>query len=139
MRGTFKARLVGLLMVLCAVVLVAVGCGSDDEGGSSEDPQAEIRALVVETFAFEDPTKICEENLTDSLLGESYEGEDREARLEDCIEDEPADVGEIEFRKVKVEGNTATAAVEAVRSNGRSSKFTVELVDEDGWKIDGIG
>lgn len=140
MRGIFNIRLVALAAALCALAIVAAGCGSDDGGDSTDgggNPTAEVKAVVVESFAFEDPETVCEENLTEAALEDGYEGEDHEARLEACKEDEPADVGEITFRGVEVKGDTATADVTATRPNGRQSKFTVRLLDEDGWRIDG--
>lgn len=141
MRGIFGTRFMALMAALLAVAVVAAGCGSDDDGnsGGSSNPQAEVKTVVEESFAFEDPEKVCEENLTDAALEGGYQGEDREARLETCKEDQPAEFHKLEISKVEVKGSTATVTVEAFQSNGRSSKFKIRLLDEDGWKIDRIG
>jgi len=141
MKAIFSTRFMAAVVALLAIVVVAAGCGSDDGGdsGSSSngDPQAEIRALIEESFAFEDPKAICEENLTEAALEEGYEGKDREARVKACSEDEPVIPDRVEISKVEVKGDTAIASAEAFQPNGRSSKFTIELLNEDGWKING--
>jgi len=141
MRGIFKTRFAALAVALLAVAIVAAGCGSDDGGdsGGSGDPKTEIKTVVVESFSFEDPEAICEENLTEAALEESYDGEDREARVEACKEDEPVSLKEIAVSKVKVNGSTATAEVTHTNQNGGRSTFPIRLRDEDGWKVDGVG
>jgi hypothetical protein len=139
MRGSFNTRLLALVAALLALALVGAGCGGGDDEGSGGDAEAEITALVEESVAFEDPATICEENFTEAALEENYEGKDREARIEDCSEDEPGGLEDVEVSKVEVEGDTATAEVSAkVEDEDETAEFTVEVRDEDGWKIDGV-
>jgi len=139
MRGSFNTRLLALMAALLALALVGAGCGGGDDEGAGGDAEAEITALVEESVAFEDPATICEENFTETLLEENYDGKDREALLEDCADDEPGGLAEIEVSKVKVDGSTATAEVSARSEEAdETTEFTVALRDEDGWKIDGV-
>lgn len=133
-------RLLALLAAVCALGLVAAGCGGgDDDGGSGGDAEAEVTALVEESVAFEDPATICEENFTEAALEENYDGKDREARVEDCSEDEEGGLADIEVSEVKVDGETATAEVSArPEDEEQATEFTVEVRDEDGWKINGV-
>jgi hypothetical protein len=137
MRKRFRA--LPLLLAVCALVLVAAGCGGSDDETSGGDAEAEVTALVEESVAFEDPATICEENFSDELLEENYDGKDREAWVEDCSDDGADSLAEIEVSKVKVEGETATADVSALADGtDEPTEFTVELRDEDGWKISGV-
>ncbi|HEV2791796.1 MAG TPA: hypothetical protein VGV69_10905 [Solirubrobacterales bacterium] len=138
MKGSSTTRFLVLAAALLALALVGAGCGGDDNGGSG-DAESEVTTVVEESVAFEDPATICEENFTDKALEENYDGKDREAWVEDCSDDDPGGLTGIEVSKVKVDGATATAAVSA-RAEGEddATTFTVELVDEDGWKIDGV-
>jgi hypothetical protein len=128
-----------LLLAVCALALVGAGCGGDEETTTGGDPKAEVTALVEESVAFKDPATICEENFSDEVLEENYEGKDREAWVEDCSDDGPDTLAEIEISGVEVEGDSATAEV-SVRDDGadEATEFTVELRDEDGWKISGV-
>lgn len=129
-------RYLALGAALLAMVFVGVGCGSDD-GGSSGDPEAEVTSVVEESVAFQDPATICEENFTEKALEENYDGKDREELVADCSEDDPGTLTDIEVSGVKVDGETATAKVSG-KQDGEAGNFTVELLDEDGWKIDGV-
>jgi hypothetical protein len=132
------ARLVALAAALLALALVGAGCGGDD-GGSGGDPEAEITTVIEEAVNFEDPATTCEENFTEKALEENYEGEDREALLEDCSDDETGTVTDVEVSNVTVDGDTATAEVSARDDDeGETIEFEVELADEDGWKIDAV-
>jgi hypothetical protein len=135
---TSITRFLALAAALLAMALVGAGCGGDDNGGSG-DAESEVTAVVEESVAFEDPAAICEENFTDKALKENYDGKDRDAWVEDCSDDEPGGLTDIEVSKVEVDGETATAKVSA-RAEGEdeTAEFTVALVDEDGWKIDGV-
>ena len=142
MRSTSAiTRFLALAVALFALALVGAGYSSDDGGstggGNSED---EITAVVEESVAFEDPATICEENFTEEVLEENYEGKDREALLADCSDDDAGGTTDIEVSNVKVNGDTATADVSA-RSEEEDEpvEFSVELVEEDGWKINGVG
>lgn len=137
MRRSFNLRLLLAAAAVCALVLAAFGCGGDDDSGSGGDAKAEVTAVVEESVAFEDPATICEENFTDNALEENYDGKDREELVADCSEDEPGDLTDIEVSGVKVDGETATAEVSA-KQGGESGEFTIELLEEDGWKIDGV-
>jgi hypothetical protein len=137
MKESSSTRFLALGAALLAMVFVGVGCGGDDDGGSGGDAKAEVTTIVEESVAFEDPATICEENFTDKALEENYDGKDREELVADCSEDEPGDLTDIEVSGVKVEGETATAEVSA-KQGDESGNFTVELLDEDGWKIDGV-
>jgi ABC-type glycerol-3-phosphate transport system substrate-binding protein len=134
-------RFLALAAALLAMAFVAAGCGSSDDSTTSSggDAEAEITAVLEESVAFEDPATICEENFTEKVLEENYEGKDREARVEDCSKDEPGGLTEIEISSVKVNGDKATAKVSAVPDGeDKPTSFTVELADEDGWKVDGV-
>lgn len=137
MRRNFNFRFLLLATAVCALSFAAFGCGSDDDSGSGGDPKAEVTTVVEESVAFEDPATICEENFTEKALEENYDGKDREELVADCSEDEPGDLTDIEVSGVKVDGETATAEVSA-KQGGESGNFTIELLDEDGWKIDGV-
>lgn len=137
MRRSFNFRFLLLAMAVCALTLAAFGCGSDDDGGSGGDAKAEVTAVVEESVAFEDPATICEENFTEKALKDNYDGKDREELVADCSEDDPGSLTDIEVSGVKVDGETATAEVSA-KQDGESGNFTIELLDEDGWKIDGV-
>ena len=137
MRRSFNLRLLLAAAAVCALVLAAFGCGGDDDSGSGGDAKAEVTAVVEESVAFEDPATICEENFTDNALEENYDGKDREELVADCSEDEPGDLTDIEVSGVKVDGETATAEVSA-KQGGESGEFTIKLLEEDGWKIDGV-
>lgn len=137
MSRSFSTRLLAL-MAICALALFATGCGGDD-GDSAGDAEAEVTTLVEESVAFEDAATICEENFTDELLEENYDGKDREAWVEDCSDDEEGGLAEIEVSEVKIDGDTATAEVSARPDDEEeTTEFTVELRDEDGWKISGV-
>lgn len=138
MKRSFNARLLILLAAMFALALVAAGCGSDD-GDSGGDAEAEVTALIEESVAFEDPATICEENFTDALLEENYDGKDREAWVEDCSDDEEGELAEIEVSEVRVDGDIATAEVSAqAEDEDQATEFSVELRDEDGWRISGV-
>ncbi|HEX6602744.1 MAG TPA: hypothetical protein VF030_08880 [Solirubrobacterales bacterium] len=136
MKRSSSTRLL-LVAAIFVLALVAAGCG--DDGDSGGDAEAEVTTLVEESVAFEDPATICEENFSDALLEENYDGKDREAWIEDCADDEEGEIAELEVSEVKVNGETATAAVSA-RNEGEdeTAEFTVELRDEDGWKINAV-
>ena len=137
MSRSFSTRLLAL-MAICALALVGAGCGGDD-GDSGGDAEAEVTTLVEESVAFEDAATICEENFTDALLEENYDGKDREAWVEDCSDDEEGGLAEIEVSEVKIDGDTATAEVSArPEDEEKATEFTVELRDEDGWKVSGV-
>lgn len=140
MRRSLNLRFLLLAAAVCAFALAAFGCGDDDDSGSGGDAKAEVTTVVEESVAFEDPATICEENFTENALEENYEGKDREALVADCSDDEPGGLTEIEVSGVKVDGETATAEVSAKQDEegGETATFTVELRDEDGWKIDGV-
>ncbi len=132
-------RFLGLAAALLALVFVGAGCGGGDSTTSGGDAEAEITAVLEESVAFEDPATICEENFTEKVLEENYDGKDREAWVKDCSEDEPGGLTEIEISDVKVNGDTATAKVSALpEGEDEPTKFTVQLADEDGWKVDGV-
>jgi hypothetical protein len=138
MRRSFNLRFLLLATAVCALAFAAFGCGSgDDDSGSGGDAKAEVTTVVEESVAFEDPATICEENFTEKALEENYDGKDREELVADCSEDEPGDLTDIEVSGVKVDGETATAEVSA-KQDGESGNFTIELLDEDGWKIDSV-
>jgi hypothetical protein len=137
MKRSFSSRLLVLMAAVLALALVA-GCGGDD-GEDSGDAEAEVTAVIEESVAFEDPATICEENFTDTVLEENYDGKDRAAWIEDCSDDEEGGLAEIEVSEVKVDGNTATAEVTArAEDEEEPTEFSVDLRDEDGWKIDGV-
>jgi hypothetical protein len=137
MSRSFSIRLLAL-MAICALALAAAGCGGDDSD-SGGDAEAEVTTLVEESVAFEDAPTICEENFTDALLEENYDGKDREAWVEDCSDDEEGGLAEIEVSEVKIDGDTATAEVSARPEDEKeATEFTVELRDEDGWKVSGV-
>ncbi|MDQ3724751.1 MAG: hypothetical protein M3335_02485 [Actinomycetota bacterium] len=133
-------RFLALAAALLAMAFVGAGCGGGDSTTSGGgDAEAEITAVLEESVAFEDPAPICEENFTDKALEENYEGKDREAWIEDCSDDDPGGLTEIEISNVKVDGDEATAKVSALpEGEDEPAKFTVELINEDGWKIDGV-
>ena len=139
MRRSFNLRLLLAAAAVCALVLAAFGCGGDDDSGSGGDAKAEVTAVVEESVAFEDPATICEENFSDTLLEENYDGKDRAAWIEDCSDDEEGGLAEIEVSEVKANGDTATAEVTArAEDEEEATEFSVDLRDEDGWKIDGV-
>jgi hypothetical protein len=128
-----------LLLAICALALLPAGCGGGDDETSGGNPEAEVTALVEESVVFEDPATICEENFTDELLEENYDGNDREAWVEDCSDDEQGGLAEVEISGVEVKGETATAEVTARNEDDDdATEFTVEIRDEDGWKISGV-
>ena len=133
------ARLVALAAALLALALVGAGCGGDDDGGSGGDPEAEITSVIEESVTFEDPAAICEENFTEKALEDNYEGDNREALLEDCSDDEGGTVSDVEVSNVTVDGDTASADVSARDDEeDETISFEVVLADEDGWKIDAV-
>ena len=140
MGKNFNFRFLLLAMAACALALAAFGCGSDDDDGSGGDAKTEVTTVVEESVAFEDPATICEENFTENALEENYDGKDRDELVADCSDDEPSSLTEIEVSGVKIDGDTATAEVSAKpdKAGGEAASFTVELLDEDGWKIDGV-
>jgi hypothetical protein len=140
MRSTSATtRLLALAAALFALALVGIGCGEDDGGSTGGGGEDEITALVEESVSFEDPATICEENFTEELLEENYEGDDREALLKDCSDDDAGGIEEVEVTDVKVKGETATAEVTAhTEESDEPAKFSVDLVEEEGWKIDGV-
>lgn len=139
MRTRSNTRLMTLLVALCAIAAVVAGCGGGDEGDTSDDPRAEIRALVEESIAFEDPATICEENFTEAALKAGYKGNDHAARVEECSKDDPADLGDLDFLRVKVDGDTAKASFQVTIPNRPPLELPVDLRDEDGWKINKVG
>jgi hypothetical protein len=140
MQRSSSTRFLALVAALFALALVGVGCGGGDDGDSGGDAEAEVTTIVEESVAFEDPATICEENFTENALEENYDGKDREELLADCSDDEAGGLTDIEVSGVKVEGETATAEVSAKQDEegGETASFTVELLNEDGWKIDGV-
>lgn len=140
MKGISSTRFLALAAALLALAFVGTGCGSDDgDSDTSSDPKAEIAALVEESVAFQDPATICEENFSEAALEENFDGKDREARIETCSGESPSELTDLEVTKVEIDGKTAVARV-SVQPEGQeeTGNLTVELVDEDGWKIDGV-
>jgi hypothetical protein len=146
-------RFLALAAALLAMAFVGAGCGGGDDSTTSSsggnagaetttvDAESEITAVLEESVAFEDPATICAENFTDNVLKENYEGKDREARVEDCAKDEPGGLTGIEVTDVKIDGDKATAKVAALPEGEEDPKpvvITVQLADEDGWKVDGV-
>ena len=124
-------------MALLALGLVGAGCGSDDSG-SGDGEEGEISSIVEESVTFEDAATVCEENFTDNALEENFEGKDRAAQIEDCSDDEPSDLSDLEVTNVKITGDSATAEVAATEED-EDIDITVELVKDGGdWKIDGV-
>ena len=124
-------------MALFALALVGAGCGSDDsDSGGGEE--GEISSIVEESVVFEDAATVCEENFTDNALEENFDGKDRDAQIEDCSDDEPSDIADLEVSDVKITGDSATAEVTGTEED-EELDITVELVKDGGdWKIDGV-
>lgn len=137
MRRSFNLRFLLLATAVCALALTVFGCGGDEDGDSGGDAKAEVTTVVEESVAFEDPATICERNFTENALQENYDGKGREELVADCSDDEPGSLTDIEVSGVKVDGETATAEVSA-KQDGEAGNFTIELLEEDGWKIDGV-
>ena len=124
--------------MLVGIAVAVPGCGGG-EAGSGGDQSAEVAAVVEKVVAFEDPATVCETSFTEHMLEESHDGGDRDARVEDCADDETGELDDIEVSEVEIDGDTATARVTGSdKRDGEFADFTVELVDEDGWKVDGF-
>jgi hypothetical protein len=125
------------LLAAVAVAGAVSACGSGEE---SPDPEqsAEVAAVVEESVAFEDPMTICAENFTEHSLESDFQGADRDARLDECSDDEP-ELTEIEVSEVEIDGEAATARVTGSDVlDGERADFVVVLVEDGGWKIDGF-
>lgn len=141
--GGVKVRL-GLLLVLATVSVIA--CGSEGSG-PAETPEpaaggeAAVRELIELAFTDGDPS-YCGELYTEELL-EQISGEEGDAALEECIENESddsdTDARAVEVADIEIDGERASA--NATTDGGQFSGSTFELTleaEEDRWLIDRI-
>ena len=135
----------GSLFLLCLAALVAAlvlaACGDDDEGGGGESTsdEGQIEAVIEESVGSDDPDA-CTEAATLAFL-EQTELAKGQAAIDSCIEstqDESDDPDSVEVSAVEVEGDTATANVAFAGGSFDGQSLSVSLVNEGGWKLDGI-
>ena len=117
--------LLGLMIALAA-------CGGDDNSG--DDTEA-IRDVLVRSVTESDPSKRCE-SLSSELLRRLHG--DQEGCLRHAEGDEPADDAKV--TDIQVDGDTATAKLEAVGGPSPGAAGGMALVREDGvWGISALG
>jgi len=114
---------------LCAAAL-ASGCGADDERDVRDT--LERYATAVER---QDYQALCDELLSDQLVENLREvGYPCEIALQRGFAD--VEKPSISVRRVKIDGNTASAVARTDAANQEPSEDTIRLAKEDGrWKI----
>lgn len=114
-------------------LLAAAGCGGDDSG-SDEDA---IREAIRLSLTTDDPKGDCNERLSDSLIQRSYGSRARCEQIQKENAGNSAD--SVEFAGVTVEGDAATAEIEARGGEVGRVEGVLEVKREDGdWRIDDI-
>jgi hypothetical protein len=115
-------------------VAIGAGCGGDDGGGDEEA----IREAIRLSFTTYDPEGDCNERLSRSFIERTYGTRPRCERLQADDEDEE-NAESVEFASVEVDGDAATAEIEARGGEVDGARGALELVREDGdWRIDGV-
>jgi hypothetical protein len=125
------------VLVLAISAGLCFGCGGDDGGGDEEA----IREVVRLSLTTTDPEADCNERLSDSLIERTYGTRRRCERIqrEDEEEDDEADAKRVDFVSVRIEGDSASARIQARGGEIGSVGGTLEVAREDGqWRIDGI-
>jgi hypothetical protein len=138
--GGERAKFI-LAAALAALALAATGCGGDgDEGpsGSSGDEE-EITEVLNIFFTTTDPVQ-CEQVTENFFREQSPDVLAADDPMEECAKsiDPTGSAESIEVGDVEVDGSDATATVTPEGGTFAGSSVTVAMVDDGGWKIDGI-
>jgi hypothetical protein len=127
-RVTASAILVGLALA------AAAGCGS---GGNSDED--EITGVLTTSFTTADPVQ-CEEvtqKAMEQLAPTAAAAKDPVAACRSQL-DPSSNAHSIRVTNVAVDGSHATATVVPDGGSFQGATVRMALVDDDGWKIDGI-
>jgi hypothetical protein len=129
------------LLLAFALVASAAGCGGDDGSGSSGDSaSSEITGVLETFFTTSDPIQ-CEQVTQRGFERFSPSVALAEDPVAECKKTlEPGGEAEsVEVTDVSVDGDSATATVASVGGPFAGAVAELTLVDEGGWKIDGLG
>lgn len=115
------------------------GCGGDGDGGSDDDANSEITGVLETFFTTSDPIQ-CEQVTQKGLEEFSPTVASAEDPVAECRKTlaPGAEAASIEIADVSVDGESATATVTPDGGPFAGAAVTVALVDDDGWKLDGL-
>jgi hypothetical protein len=131
----------------CAFTLVAVlalsslaGCGGDDGGSGDDAARDEITAVLDTFFTTSDPVQ-CEQVTQSGFEDFSPSVASAKDPVAECRKTlEPgAEASSIEVGGLSVDGESATATVTPDGGAFAGAVVEVALVDDGGWKLDGLG
>jgi hypothetical protein len=130
------ARAYAIATALTLLLVAVAGCGGSSSGGSGED---EVKRVLETFFTTSDPVQ-CEE-LTDNafkqLSPNVLAADDPKAECRKSL-DPTGQATSIQVSDVSIEGSKATATVVPDGGTFEGATVKLELVDDGGWKIDGI-
>lgn len=122
-----------LALLTCALVLAACG------GSSSDDSSKQITDVVTTAVTTADPNVLCKQTLAGSWVSEVYGTVTKCVTVEraDAKTDTPATAAEVSG--IKVDGDQATAFVEAKGGSNDGARGELSLTKEDGdWRISSL-
>lgn len=117
----------------CALLLAACG------GSSSDDSSKQITDVITTAVTTADPNVICKKTLAGSWVSEVYGTVTRCVTVEraDAKTNTPATAAEVSG--IKVDGDQATAFVEAKGGSNDGARGELSLTKEDGdWRISSL-
>jgi hypothetical protein len=129
-------RAIPSLLALLACALLVSACGGSS---SSDDSSAQITDTVTTALTTEDPAVLCRKSLATSWVSEVYGTVTKCVTIEraDAKTNTPATAAEVSG--IKVDGDRATAFVEAKGGTNDGARGELSLAKEDGdWRISSL-
>jgi hypothetical protein len=121
------------LSALALVLLASTACG--------RSPERDVRRTLddfVSATAKKDYQRLCDDIFAKELVAQVRKTVPCEVALKNSSLDD-ARAPKLTIKKIKVDGDTATAVVATSAANQRSSEDTVKLVREgDAWRIQAL-
>jgi hypothetical protein len=124
------------VVLLASVALVAAGCGGGSGSGSGDD---EVKRVLETFFTTSDPVQ-CEEltnNAFKQLSPDVLAADDPAAECRKSL-DPTGEAKSIQVSDVNIDGSKATATLVPDGGTFEGATVKLALVDDGGWKIDGI-
>jgi hypothetical protein len=130
------ARGYALATTLALLLVAAAGCGGDSGGGSGQE---EVGRVLQTFFTTSDPVQ-CEEltnNAFKQLSPNVLAADDPSAECRKSL-NPTGEARAIQVSDLNIDGSKATATVTPDGGTFEGATLKLELVDDGGWKIDGI-
>jgi hypothetical protein len=130
------ARAYAVVGTLAVLVAAAAGCGGDSGGGTGED---EVTGVLQTFFTTSDPAQ-CDEltnNAFKQLSPNVLAADDPASECRKSL-DPTGQAKSIQVSDLSIDGSKATATVVPEGGTFEGATVRINLVDDGGWKIDGI-